>query len=194
VTSPNVAGAIVAGGQARRFGGHDKCRLVVDGRAIIVRQLEVLQRIARPVFVVANDAARFTDLHVPVHADVLPGTGAVGGLYTALLRADTDLVIVVACDLPFLDAAVLSRLVELAAPADGAWIRTTRGVEPFVACYRTRAAPRIRREIEAGRLRAADLGGVLDLAVLDEAELATFGPVDRLLANVNSPEDYARVQ
>lgn len=194
VTSPNVAAAIIAGGQARRFGGQDKFRLVVDGRAIIVRQLEVLQRIADPVFVVANHTGRFADLQVPVHADVLPGTGALGGLYTALVRATTEFVIVVACDLPFLDAGVLARLIDLAPGADGAWIRTARGVEPFFACYRTSSAPRVRDALDAGQLRAASLGDVLTLAELRESELAAFGPVDRLLANVNSPEDYARVQ
>ena len=106
----------------------------------------------------------------------------------------TDLVVVVACDLPFLDAAVLRCLVDLAATTDGSWVRTTRGAEPLLACYQTHAADRIRGEIDAGRLRAMDLDRVLYLAVLDEAELSRFGPVDRLLANLNSPEDYARVQ
>jgi hypothetical protein len=38
------------------------------------------------------------------------------------------------------------------------------------------------------------LGSTLDMAILGEADLASHGSIDRLLANVNSPEDYARVQ
>lgn len=146
------------------------------------------------MFVVANDASRFLDLGVPVHADVLPGTGTLGGLYTALVNSPADRVIVVACDMPFLDAAVLTRLAGLAAEADGAWVRTARGVEPLLACYRQQAGAAIRRELDAGRLRAADLDQVLNLAVLEERELAQFGPVDRLLLNVNSPEEYDRAR
>ena len=194
VTSPTVAAAIVAGGQARRFGGRDKSRLLVDGRTIIVRQLEVLRRIADPVVIIANDAGRFADLGVPVHPDAIPGAGALGGLYTALATAKTDRVIVVACDLPFLDAGLLTRLVELSADGDGAWVKTARGAEPFLACYKPSAAPRIRQELDQGRLRAADLDRVLHLMALDETELARFGASDRLLANVNSPDDYGRVQ
>jgi molybdopterin-guanine dinucleotide biosynthesis protein A len=194
VTSRDVSAAIVAGGQARRFGGADKSRLLVDGRAIIVRQLEVLQRITPSVMIIANDAARFADLAVPVHPDRLPGTGALGGLYTALVQAPADRVLVVACDLPHLHEGLLTRLTDLAAGADGAWVRTARGPEPFLACYRRHAAEAVRRALDAGRLRARDLGQVLNLAVLEETELAAFGPVAYLLANVNSPEDYARVQ
>lgn len=191
---PGLAAAIVAGGQARRFGGRDKSRLLIDGRSIIVRQLDVLQRITPSVFIVANDAARFADLSLPVHPDALPGTGSLGGLYTALLTAAAPRVLVVACDLPFLDSAVLSRLVDLSAVGDGAWVQTSRGPEPFLACYRTEAAPRIRAELDAGRLRAMDLARVLSMTPMDEQELQRFGSVDRLLANVNSAEDYARVQ
>lgn len=184
----------MAGGRARRFAGQDKSRLVVEGRTIIVRQVEVLQRVARPVFVVAHDPGRFVDLNLPVYADVVEGAGALGGIYTALSIDGPDTVIVVACDMPYLDDALLQRLAAMSRGHDGAWVRTPRGVDPLLACYRRHAAPIIRGEIDAGRLRARDLGAVLHMAEMSLEELATYGPPERLLANVNSPEDYARVQ
>jgi molybdopterin-guanine dinucleotide biosynthesis protein A len=190
----SVAAAILAGGQARRFGGRDKSRLVVDGRSIIVRQVEILQRITPELFIVAMDAARFADLGLPVHADVIPGTGAMGGVLTALEAASADGVLVVACDLPFLDEGMLRRLVELSAAGDGAWVRTAGGVEPLLACYRREARTTIRTEIDAGRLKLADLGTRLRMADLTADELAQFGPAGRLLANINTPDDYARIQ
>ena len=192
VSKPSMAAAILAGGRARRYGGRDKSRLIVGDRPIIVRQMEVLGRIASPVIVIANDAARFADLHVPVHADIVPDAGAVGGIYTAVATSGADLVLVVACDMPYLDEMLLRRLVDLAATADGAWVRTARGPEPLLACYRRPTAPIIRRELDAGHFRAGDLGHVLKMAEVDEAELARFGPPDKLLLNVNTPEDWGR--
>jgi molybdopterin-guanine dinucleotide biosynthesis protein A len=189
-----LAAAILAGGRARRFGGQDKCRLIVEGRAIIVRQVEVLQDLAAEVFVVGAPADRFADLGVPVHGDLIPDIGAIGGLYTAVAVASAPLVIVVACDMPFLDGGVLRRLAELADRGDGAWVRTARGVEPLLGCYRRTARDGIRAAIAEGRLKAADLGAVLRMAELDARELERFGSTDRLLSNVNTPEDYARIQ
>ena len=191
--NPSIAAAILAGGRARRYGGRDKSRLVVGRRPIIVRQIEVLERIASPVFVVANDVARFADLHLPVHPDVVPDAGALGGIYTAVATSGADLVLVVACDMPFLDEGLLRRLVELAQGGDGAWVRTSRGPEPLLACYQNRVAPLIRQEIDAGRLRAGDLGALLTMAEIGDAELARFGSIEKLLLNVNSPEDYEGV-
>ena len=189
-----TSAAILAGGRARRFGGLDKSRLVVDGTPIIVRQLAVLQVVAREVFVVASESSRFADLSVPVRADVVPDAGALGGILTAVETAASPFVLVVACDLPFLQADLLGMLVDRAARADGAWIRSERGVEPLIACYTRGSAPRIRRAVEAGHLKAADLGDVLQMQEVTEQETAAFGDPARLLANLNTPDDYRRIQ
>jgi molybdopterin-guanine dinucleotide biosynthesis protein A len=192
--SVHPAAAILAGGRARRFGGRDKSRLPVEGRPIINRQLDVLQQMTAEIFVVAADAARFADLGVPVYADAVPGAGELGGIYTALERARAGRVIVVACDLPFLHEGLLSRLAELAADHDAAWVQTERGPEPLLACYRRACRERIARRIAAGQLKASDLGAELEVAALGPADVEAFGPVARLLANVNTPEDYERLR
>jgi len=189
-----TSAAILAGGQARRFGGQDKSRLVIEGRSIIVRQLDVLQRVAHEIFAVAPDAARFADLGLTVYPDRQSGLGAIGGIDTALEMAKGDRVIVIACDLPFLTDRLLAELVRRADAADGAWVRSQRGVEPLVACYRRRAGAAIRQAIEGGRLQVRALASALSMAEVGPDELARFGSADRLVSNVNTPDDYARVQ
>lgn len=190
----DVAAAILAGGTARRFSGRDKSRLIVRGRPIIVRQVEILQRVAAQIFIVSNDATRFADLGLDVHPDLVPGAGPMGGVYTALEASRADRVVVVACDMPFLDAAVLNRLVDLAAGADAAWVRSASGPEPLLACYQRTARFAVRKAMDGGRLKLADLGTVLDVRELAAADLKAFGRVDELLANLNSPADHSKVE
>jgi molybdopterin-guanine dinucleotide biosynthesis protein A len=194
VTDSNLAAAILAGGQARRFGGRDKSRLVIDGRTIIVRQLEVLQRLTSDVFIVASDAARFADLGCAVVPDVVPASGAIGGLLTALERARAGRVLVVACDLPYLDGPTLERLAELAGEGDGGWLRSPRGVEPLLACYARAVRFAIRGEILAGRLKLGGLDAVLRMRALDVPDADAASPVARMLTNVNTPAEYERIQ
>ncbi len=189
-----LAAAILAGGRARRFGGRDKSRLLVQGRPIINRQLDVLQQLTSRIFIVARERAPFTDLGVPVHVDLIADAGALGGIYTALETADAERVLTVGCDLPFLNVGLLARLAAIAGEHDGAWVRTIRGPEPLLACYRRSARAQIRSQIEAGALKASDLGSVLDLAELGDLDVQQFGSAERLLANVNTPEDYDRVR
>jgi hypothetical protein len=49
-------------------------------------------------------------------------------------------------------------------------------------------------QIAAGHLKAGDLGHVLAMHAVTEDDLRAFGDVSRLLANINTPADYARVQ
>lgn len=190
----DVAAAILAGGQARRFGGRDKSRLVVGGRSIIVRQLDVLQQVASEVYIVGPTDGRYADLRVPVHADRVAGGGALGGLVTALDVARVGRVLVVACDLPFLDAAVLARLVDLAEGHDAAWVRGPRGPEPLIACYARSCRDRLAARLAANERRLSDLASVLRIAWLDDAELARLGVAPSAFANLNTPDDYAQIQ
>jgi molybdopterin-guanine dinucleotide biosynthesis protein A len=194
MSRPDVAAAILAGGRARRFEGRDKSRLLIEGRPIIVRQLEALRQVAGEIFVVGGEPDRFADVGLTVHADVEPGCGAIGGVLTAVTVAPSERVLVVACDLPYLAAPLLARLAELAEHADAAWVRGGRGAEPLLACYRRTARAPIAAAIAAGRLALADLEHVLQVAVVGADELATFGPADRLVANVNSADDMRRIE
>jgi molybdopterin-guanine dinucleotide biosynthesis protein A len=156
--------------------------------------MDVLQRVATEVFIVANDAERLADLGLRVYPDRREGLGAIGGIYTALDVAESDVVLTVACDQPFLNADLLRALVARAAGRDGAWVTTAAGLEPLLAGNRRAAAPTVRTAIDAGLSRARDLGSVLDMAEIGETELASFGSVAQLLTNLNTPDDYARVQ
>ena len=192
--NPRPSAAILAGGQARRFGGRDKSRLVIEGRSIVVRQMEVLQRVAHTIYIVGPHADLYADVDVPVYADLLPGYGAIGGLYTALEVADTDRVVVVGCDLPFLDAGLLAHLHARAAGHDAAWVSSARGPEPLVACYSRRVRTVVLDRLRRGALKLGDLGAVLDVATVSEQDVARFGAISRLLANVNTPDDFTRIE
>ena len=189
-----IAGAILAGGKARRFGGQDKARLMIQGRSIIEHQVELLRTVTDEVFLVGHDPVRFADIGLPVFPDRISGAGAIGGILTALESTKADRVVVIACDMPFLVAGLLRALLALAESGDGAWVRTARGPEPLVACYRQQSRKQIREAIESGHLKAAELSDRLTMRELSEEDVEVFGPVERLLANLNTPEDYARVQ
>jgi len=96
--------AILAGGQATRFGGRDKSALLVDGRAILDRQIAALAPLTDDLMVVGDRevAPRATLLRaIP---DAVPGCGPLGGLHAALTAARSDVVLLVACDMPYLSA------------------------------------------------------------------------------------------
>lgn len=189
---PVWTAAILAGGRARRLGGVDKSALVVGGRSILDRQVAVLRSLTPHLLIVASEEDRFRDSGVPVVRDRITGAGSLGGLYTALVEAPTEQLVVIACDMPFLTAPFLSRLAALGAGADAAMPRDARGLHPVCAAWARRAAPHLRARIDQSQLRILDALDGLDVREMSASDVARFDPDGRLLLNVNTAGDYAR--
>jgi len=183
--------AILAGGQARRLGGLNKSHLVIDGRTILDRQLDVLRRVVDRIVIIATDGAAFADAGVPVVPDVTPGAGALGGIQTALAVAGEP-VLVVACDMPFLTDAFVTHVMQAANGADAAVPRDGGGYHPLCACYTPACADAIRTRVEAGALKVIDLFNDVHVRTIDRDEIAAFDPDGFLLLNINTPGDLAR--
>ncbi|HWO87630.1 MAG TPA: NTP transferase domain-containing protein, partial [Gemmatimonadales bacterium] len=105
-----VSGAVIAGGEAKRYGGVPKGLLEIGGRRIVDRVVEALRQAtgAAPLLVANDPAAQGWLPELMVRPDVIPGKGALGGLLTAVEHCAP--VLCVAWDMPFVPAALLTEL------------------------------------------------------------------------------------
>ena len=195
-SSVEISAAILAGGRARRLGGADKASLAIGDARIIDRQLAALSVVTDDVRIVANDRGRYAGVGLRVIPDAVRGAGPLGGLYTALLDASHDRVLVLACDLPFVTAALLQRLVAESGTGqevDAVVPRSARGLEPLCALYTKRCAALARARIERGELAVAGLLADLRVHELGPEALAPYDD-GSLFENVNTPHDHARAR
>src|SRR5512139_1369260 len=123
--------SIQAGGESRRMGA-DKALLPFLGQPLILRMLSRLAWIADEVLVTSNQPENYRFLGLTPTPDLLPGLGALGGLYTALSVAAYPYSAVVACDMPFANPAIfLAELKILRETGTDAVIpRVGEGTEP----------------------------------------------------------------
>jgi molybdopterin-guanine dinucleotide biosynthesis protein A len=180
------SGAILAGGQATRFGGRDKGALLVDGRAILDCQIAALAPAVDDVLVVGGPRAT-------TH-DIVPGCGPLGGLHTALTAARGDAVLLLACDMPYLSTPFLAYLLSLVAGADIVVPQTERGYHPLCAVYTRACLEPAAARLADRRLKMRELVSSMRTRVVQVDEIRQFGDPDRLLANVNTPADYAGLE
>jgi molybdopterin-guanine dinucleotide biosynthesis protein A len=197
-----LSAAILAGGRATRYGGQDKRALVVDGRTIFDRQVAELSQIAGEILLVGGTMSPETPPldkrpGVTPIADLMPGCGPLGGLHAALTAAQGDVVIVVACDMPYVSAALLAYLAALAGEPGGFTAvvpQTERRYHPLCAAYTRAAIEPIERRLAAGRLTMTDLLADVRLRVVAAHEIARFGDPHQLLANVNTPAEHESLE
>jgi molybdopterin-guanine dinucleotide biosynthesis protein A len=187
-----ASAAILAGGQARRFGGRDKSTLRVGGRRILERQLDELCHITDDILLVGGRPIEVVAGLRPV-SDRVPDSGPLGGLDAALAAARDDRVILVACDMPFITAGFLEGLLALSDSVDAVVPRTERGYHPLCAVYGRSCHPAVVRRLAERQLKMLELFEDLNVHVVGPEHVAMYGG-ERLLANVNTPDELDNLQ
>jgi molybdopterin-guanine dinucleotide biosynthesis protein A len=175
---------VLAGGAGRRF-GRPKADVILAGRTLVERAVDLLSARCRRVVVVSRPEVRLPALAVPVVHD-RPGPDApLAALASGLAALDGEDVLVLACDLP-LAAPALDLL--LATPPGLAVVAVAGGrPQPLCARYpRRRSLAACERLLAAGALRA--------LGLLAELGAVTVEARDDWLLNVNAPADLERAR
>lgn len=187
---------IQAGGQSSRM-GQDKALMPFLGRPLIARQVDLLRGLADELLVITNSPEAYTFLGLPLFPDLLPGTGPLGGLYTALSAARGSVVAVIACDMPFVSADLLRAQRDLLERevVDVVIPRSAEGMEPLHAVYRKDAClPAVRTALDAGERKMIVWLPAVRSRVMTIDEVAEVDPEYRSFINVNSPEEFRQAE
>ena len=184
--------AILVGGYGSRMGGVDKASLELDGKPLLDRVLAAVSPYAAETFVVANDDrlvgdARFTVLHDPEpHAGVLPA------LLAALDAATSPLLLLLACDMPFVNPNVVGFLLDLAATHDAVMPYVQSFPQAMHAVYRVEPCREAVRNLladEGGGRRMISFLDDVNAIRVPEDEIRKIDPEIRSFFNVNTPYD-----
>jgi molybdenum cofactor guanylyltransferase len=186
--------AILAGGQATRFGGRDKSALLVDGRSILDRQLAALAPLTDDLMIVGDRDVAARAIPLRTIADAVPGCGPLGGLHAALTAARGDVLLLVACDMPYLTAPFAEYLLSLTGDADIVVPQSERGYHPLCAVYTRACLEPAAAQLADRQLKMRDLVDRMRTRVVPADDIRRFGDPHRLLANVNTPADYAGLE
>ncbi len=187
---------IQAGGESRRIGS-DKALLPFLGKPLILRPISRLARLADEVLVTSNHPENYHFLSLTTIRDLLPGYGALGGLYTALSVASHPYAAVVACDMPFtsLELFAFELLALRDSGADAVIPRTEAGCEPFHAIYRCETClPFVRSAVEAGERRADIWFENAHIRFLSPAEIQPYDPDGLAFLNINTREELLEAE
>jgi molybdenum cofactor guanylyltransferase len=185
--APALYGLVLAGGRSKRM-QRDKAALPYAGRSQLERAVELLRPFVERVFVSvrADQTADPLRARFPQIVDTGEGAGPIAGIIAAQTRHPDAAWLVLACDLPFLDAETLAHLVRERRPERQATAyRSSRDglPEPLCAIYEPSSREAIRAHVAGGRdcPRKFLLGA--DAALLDQ-------PDPGALENVNTPMEY----
>ncbi|MBM3162872.1 MAG: bifunctional molybdenum cofactor guanylyltransferase MobA/molybdopterin-guanine dinucleotide biosynthesis adaptor protein MobB [Chlorobi bacterium] len=185
VSQTPLSGLILAGGRSRRM-GTDKALLSYHDKNQILHTATLLKKHCREVFLScrSDQEALYTSFGIPVITDRYLETGPAGGLLSAQHHHPQTAWIAVACDMPFLDAALFARLVENRMPLRFATAFRNAGtgkLEPLCACYEPKSRAELLTSLAEGN---GSLQAFLACSRIGEITIRDGKPV----SSVNDPE------
>jgi molybdopterin-guanine dinucleotide biosynthesis protein MobB len=200
---PRVTVTVQAGGESRRM-GRSKATVPFLGRPLIERVVGRVAPAADEVLVTTNEPENLQllydeDFGVPVRlvTDVFDRRGALQGFFTALTHASHPTMALVACDMVFASARLISAEAGLLRQSDAdAVVPVTRhGMEPFHGVYRRDTClEAVRDALDKGLMSMHDCLSTLDVREVGRDEVQQIVPQGKCFINVNTPDELKAVE
>lgn len=186
------AAVILTGGRARRLQGTDKATLEHRGRTLLENALAAVAGAAE-IVVVGPEVP--TSRPVTFTRETPSGTGPLAAVAAGadVLRAGHDLIVVLAVDMPYVDAATVTRLLTAVEGADAAWLTDADGRRQLAGVVRPSLVPSAEDVAGAPMRLLMTAGHARDVAALGQEadDVDSWDDVARL-HEVVSPGDETR--
>ena len=188
---PTITAIILAGGQSSRM-GRDKALISVQGQPLLQKICLLAQNCTSKVYLVTPWSDKYQDI-IPDGCKFIAETKSQGPLVAfaqGLAQVETEWVLLLACDLPKLEASTVKQWLEYLADVPQEAIallpKTAQSWEPLAGFYRRNCLSLLNQFIAQGGRAFQDwlsLHPVAELPLIDR----------QVLFNCNTPADLGRL-
>ncbi len=192
--SPSWSLGILAGGFSRRMGSCKADLTTPSGLSFVTWMGRRLAPPSVPVWVGTRSDGPGRDAGFPWVDDELPGEGPLSSIVALLSVTRTTHLLVVPTDMPLLPPDLGIRMLARAQGEGGVLVDDQGVVDPFPALIPRRALEPTRALLMAGERRASAWRATVEAVTVPAHSLYPDRPWAEVAANVNTPEDYDRVQ
>jgi len=188
---------VLAGGKGLRL-GREKVQETVGNSNLLQWVVSQLSSFSNgTIVVIASEKSLTQFIGYPrfrIVTDTYPGKGPLGGIYTGLAASDSFYNLVVACDMPFLNQALLRYMIQLSASFDLVVPRVGELVEPLHAVYSKSCLAPIEWLLDQGELRVRALFDLVKVRYVEADEIDSFDPKHLSFFNINTEADLEMAQ
>jgi len=173
--------------------GRDKAMIQVGDMTLLEHTYEIASRIFSDILIVSSFHNELPGLNARIVRDVVPISGSLTGIVSALLSAETPYVFVLGCDMPFLTEKAIRHVINESRGESIIIPRTEAGFEPMHAIYHRCCISAMLRAVHCGHMK---IGRLLPFFSTREVptDPAFFNDGVSVFMNVNTREDLRRAE
>jgi len=181
-----LTGIILAGGKSSRM-GTDKGMVQLNGKRFIDHILTALLPNVNELIIIANNG-NYNHLGYKVYKDLIKDCGPIGGIYTGLMKSETQNNFIVSCDIPFINSDLVSHIIKNTGDADIAVPVNHGSIEPLCGIYKKSTAGEMYKLIRNNEFK---MHNILTHFFTKEIYISKTDKfyTDKLLVNINSRDE-----
>lgn len=176
--------------------GADKAFLKFQNATLLERSLRIAEQVVDQVRV-SGPRKKFGPEAIE---DIFPDCGPLGGIHAVLRSSESDLNLILAVDLPFVEADFLRFLLRQAQAETGenspvaVVPRAAGGWQPLCAFYRKAFADAAEKALRERRYKIDSLFSQVPICPVEEAEILQAGFSLRMFDNLNTPDELKQAE
>jgi molybdenum cofactor guanylyltransferase len=183
------AAFVLAGGQSTRM-GVDKAFVQLEGCTLLAHALALAKSVTSDVRIVGSPQkfAAFGE----VVEDEFPQHGPLAGIHAALRASSSELNLMLAVDMPFVEVPFLDYLFQEAARHEGAVVTIPRAAgawQTLCAVYRKPFADLAEQALRQGKNKIDPLFRDIEMRIVEEHELTQQNFSPEMFRNLNTLEE-----
>ena len=178
--------------------GSDKALEKINSQTLIQHSVKSLSGFGDEIIVVTAPGKTGLGLEefpgVRVIEDSATGKGPIMGIYTGLSVSHSELNLIVACDMPFLNLKLIEFMRSKSDGCDAVIPRVGGLIEPLHAIYRRGVKDIALELINAGSFSLSQLLKRIKVSFIEEDEIDVYDPRQLSFFNINFPEDLLKAR
>ncbi len=184
----NCTSAILAGGENIRL-PVSKAFIEVDGVKIIERSLKVMKNLFKEVFIITNQPEAYVYLGVPLFGDIYNIQSPMTGIFTSLLNSSNQWVFISACDMPFINAHLITYMASKRNNFDAVVPILKSKIEPLFAFYSKQLLASMEKAILTDKRGLQNFLNNKRIQHIETKEIKKIDLGAKSFINLNTPED-----
>ena len=189
----HITGVILAGGSSKRY-GQNKAFLEIGSIRLIDHITEEMKNIFKQVILVINGKKDYEYLEIPIIGDLIKGLGPIGGIYTGLMSISDQAGFFVACDMPFINKKLVRYMVDIKDNHAAVVPSVENKIEPLHAIYAQSCLGPIRNLIDSKCYQVRRFYDQISVRYVKEDEIRKFGSPGKAFLNINTPDEFIKIQ
>ena len=188
IQKKSITAIILAGGKSSRMGA-DKGLIDLNGRTFMARILKAVEPFVDKTMIVSNDS-NYDVFPIKRVSDIILDAGPLAGIFSGLFYSESEVNLVLSCDVPLINEAVLNTLMEgYDAEGDVTQLQSRGKTMPLIALYKKQCMHPCLESLKKGERRLTK--------VVEQMKTKTIildANLEPLVRNINTVDELKEIR